>query len=118
MKNYFVFRVQGDSDVIGPAGKFPATTAQEAIKIAYKECKNGWFGDDFPFNKDWTLEDALESGDKTGGEDSAIFGYLPGMEDSWVITNETNCAVLAVEEVQLMAAMMKAMCDMKRNDNS
>jgi len=114
MKNYFVFRVQGDSDVIGPAGKFSASTAQEAIKIAYKEYKNGWFGTDFPFDKDWTLEDALKDGDKTGGEDSAIFGYLPAMEDSWIITNETNCAVMAVEEAQLMAAIMKAMCEVKR----
>jgi hypothetical protein len=114
MKNYFVFRIQGDSDVIGQAGKFPADNAQEAIKIAYKEYKNGWFGDDFPFNKDWSLNDALESGNKTGGEDSAILGYLPAMEDSWIITNETSCAVMAVEESQLMSAMMKAICEIRR----
>jgi len=114
MKNYFVFRIQGDSDLIGPAGKFSASTAQEAIKIVYKENKNGWFGDDFPFNKDWTLEDAQKAGNKTGGADSAILGYLPMMDDSWIITNETECAVLAVEESQLMAAMMKAICDIRR----
>jgi hypothetical protein len=114
MKSYFVFRVQGDSDVIDPAGKFPADTAQEAIKIAYKEYKNGWFGDDFTFNKDWSLNDALESGNKTGGEDSAILGYLPAMEDSWIITNESSCAVMAVEEALLMSAMMKAICEIRR----
>lgn len=113
MKNYFVFRIQGDSDIIGPVGKFSASDAQEAIKNAYKEYKNGWFGDDFPFNKEWTLDDALKDGGKTGGEDSAIFGYLPTMEDSWIITNESYCAVMAVEEAQLMAAMMKAICNMR-----
>lgn len=115
MKGYFVFKVYGDSDIIEPVGKFSASTAQEAIKATYNTYKNGWFKDEFLFNKDWTFEDALEYGNATGGEDSAIFGYLPEMKDSWVITNETNCAVMAVEETQFAAAMMKAVNNIRKS---
>jgi hypothetical protein len=114
MKSYFVFKIQGESDVIEPIGKFTVSNAEEAIKTAYTKYKSDWFDDDFSFTKDWSFDDALKDGDKTGGEDSAIFGYLPEMEDSWIITSETECAVLAVEETQLMSAMMKAISNMNR----
>ncbi|MGB9596530.1 MAG: hypothetical protein ACPL7B_09650 [Candidatus Poribacteria bacterium] len=114
MKSYFVFKIQGDSDVIEPIGKFNASTADEAIKSVYRTYKKEWFDDDFALNDDWTFESALKDGNITGGEDSAIFGYLPEMEDSWIITSETGYAVMAVEETQLMSAMLKAICEMKR----
>jgi hypothetical protein len=114
MKSYFVFKIQGDSDVIEPIGKINASSAEEAIKSVYKACKKEWFDDDFSFSEDWTFESALKDGNKTGGEDSAIFGYLPEMEDSWIVTSETGYAVMAVEETQLMAVMMKAISETKR----
>lgn len=114
MKSYFVFRIKGESDTIEPVAKISATNAQEAIKAMHGKYKNDWFDDDFMFDKDWTFEDALEDGGKTGGEDSAIFGYLPEMEDSWLITSETECAVFAVEEMQLLSAMMKAIRGMSQ----
>lgn len=114
MKNYFVFKIQGDSDIIEPVGKFNASNATEAIKAVYRAYKKEWFDDDFGFNENWTFESALKEGNATGGEDSAIFGYLPEMEDSWIITSETGYAVMAVEETQLMSAMMKAICEIKR----
>jgi len=114
MKSYFVFKIQGDSDVIEPIGKISASIAEDAVKSIYKTYKKEWFDDDFSFSEDWTFEDALKDGNKTGGEDSAIFGYLPEMDDSWIVTSETGYAVMAVEETQLMAAMMKAISEMKR----
>jgi len=112
MKSYVLFRIQGESDVIEPIDKISATDAQEAIKQAYSKYKDEWFDDEFMFNDDWTFGDALNDGGTTGGEDSAIFGYLPEMEDSWLVTSEAEVAVLAVEEMQLMSAMMKAICEL------
>ncbi len=114
MKSYFAFKIQGDSDVIEPVGKFNATNAVEAVQSVYEKYRKEWFDDDFAFDENWTFESALKNGNTTGGEESAIFGYLPEMDDSWIITSETGYAVMAVEETQLMSAMMKAICEMKR----
>ena len=114
MKSYFVFKIQGDSDVIDPIGKINASNAEDAIKSIYKTYKKEWFDDDFSFSEDWTFEDAMKDGNQTGGEDSAIFGYLPEMDDSWIIASETGFAVMSVEETQLMAVMMKAISEIRR----
>lgn len=114
MKSYFAFKIQGDSDVIEPIGKINASSAIDAIRSVYKTYRKDWFDDNFSFNEGWTFESALKNGNKTGGEDSAIFGYLEEMDDSWIVTSETGYAVMAVEETQLMAVIIKAICEMKR----
>jgi len=108
MKTYLVFKIQGESDIIEPVGKLQASTAQDAIKQSYNIYKDDWFDNDFMFNDEWTIDDAMADGGITGGEDSALFGYLPEMADSWVVTSETEYAVLAVEEMQLISAIMKS----------
>jgi hypothetical protein len=104
MKDYLIFKIIGDSDLIEPIGKMSSRDTKRVLSDLY--------GNEYLDFLELTQEqfnELLEQGHRTGGEDSAILGYLPWMEDSYIITTESNTAIFVVEELQLFTAIMKSL---------
>ena len=109
MKDYLVFKIIGDSDLIEPIGKMSSKDAKRVMEDLYR---NKYL--DFLELTQEQFNEILEQGHRTGGEDSAILGYLPWMQDSYIITTESNIAIFVVEELQLFTAVMKSLQESRR----
>ena len=103
MKQFIVvFRIQGDCDLITCLDIVTAFDTKHALRLLHSANK---LKEDFPVTDEEFL-DILDKGKRTGGEDSAVLGFLPRMEESWIIDNETDVAIAAIEMGQLFCSLI------------
>jgi hypothetical protein len=108
---YTLFKIQGDCDIVEYIGTISSSSAQNALRFIGRPHVLNYVPSSYIVEN---LDELIENGNRTGGEDSAIFPFLPFVYDSWIITDETNEAILAIETNALFAAMLKGMADMFR----
>lgn len=103
MNTYLLFKIRGNCEQIEAIGKVDADSAKYALRLGLNHDTH--LKAEVCYNK--TIDDLIEKGSHTGGENSVMFGKLSFIYDSWIVIREDmELSVVAFEEMSLFAAML------------